>query len=62
MRHRHDLPQVLLQTGTAVNFAQLVQLINLGENPAALRLEVDLPAACIRLSTVDSDLHLVFAP
>ena len=62
VRHRHDLPQVLLQTGTAVNFAQLVQLINLGENPAALRLEVDLPAACIRLSTVDSDLHLVFAP
>ena len=32
-----------------------------GENPSAAP-EVDLPAACVRLSTVDSDLYLVFAP
>lgn len=62
VRHRHDLPQVLLQTGAAVNFAQLVQLINLGENPDPLRLQVDLSAGCIRLSTDDSKLHLVFKP
>lgn len=62
VRHRHDLPQVMLQTTDAVNFAQLVQLINLGENPEALRLQLDLPTMRIRLRVAHSDLHLEFAP
>ncbi len=44
IRHRRNLPQVLLQNSQTVQFADLVQLINLGENPAAIRLIVDLPA------------------
>ena len=62
VRHRHNLPQVLLQTHSDVNFAQLVQLINLGENPDTLRLQVDLPKRCIRLTTADSNLRLEFEP
>ena len=62
VRHRHNLPQVLLQTHSGVHFSQLVQLINLGENPDALRLEVDLPKKCIRLTAVDSNLRLEFEP
>jgi hypothetical protein len=53
---------VLLQTHDDVHFSQLVQLINLGENPDALRLEVDLPKKCIRLTAVDSNLRLEFEP
>ena len=60
VRHRRDLPPVLLQERDAVNFAQLVQLINLGENPQLLRVCVDLPNKCIKLHAADSDLCLTF--
>lgn len=66
IRHRHDLPKVLLQHNSAnnetVNFADLVQLINLGENPASLRLEIDQPAKLIRLKNNHSTLVLEFQP
>ena len=49
IRHRRNLPQVLLQNSTTVKFADLVELINLGENPAAIRLIVDLPTQTVRV-------------
>lgn len=62
VRHRRDLPQVLLQNNDGVDFAQLVQLINLGENPEVLRLELDLPAGFVRLKATGSPLDLAFRP
>lgn len=62
VRHRHDLPRVLLQTGERVDFAQLVQLINLGENPDTLRLQVDLNARCIRVLDSASDICVTITP
>lgn len=62
VRHRHDLPRVLLQTGEHVDFARLVQLINLGENPQTLRLEVDLNARCIRVRDNASDICVTIEP
>lgn len=62
IRHRHDLPQVLLQNSDLVQFADLVQLINLGENPDSLRLVVDLPEKTIRLNDVNSQIALEFKP
>ena len=62
IRQRNDLPPVLLQDTRVVDFAQLVQLINLGENPQLLRLCVDLPKKCIRMYAADSNLCLEFKP
>ena len=62
VRHRRDVPQVLLQQGEAVNFAQLVQLINLGDNPDTVRLEVDLRALCIRLLDTSSNISITVTP
>lgn len=62
IRHRRNLPQVLLQNSQTVQFADLVQLINLGENPAAIRLIVDLPAQTLRVQgeggTLKIDIRL----
>ena len=62
IRHRRNLPQVLLQNSQTVQFADLVQLINLGENPAAIRLIVDLPAQNLRVQsesgTIKIDIRL----
>lgn len=62
IRHRHNLPQVLLQkqSNATVNFGELVQLINLGENPQALCVEIDLSAKAIRLKNSASALVLEF--
>ena len=62
IRHRHNLPQVLLQNSDTVQFADLVQLINLGENPDALRLVLDLPQKTIRLKDSSSQISLSFKP
>ena len=62
IRQRNDLPPVLLQNTSVVDFAQLVQLINLGENPQLLRLCVDLPEKCIKMCAADSNLCLEFKP
>lgn len=62
IRQRHDLPPVLLQNTSVVDFSQLVQLINLGENPQLLRLCVDLPGKCIKMYSADSGLCLEFKP
>lgn len=62
IRHRRNLPQVLLQNSQTVQFADLVQLINLGENPAAIRLIVDLPTQTLRVQgdggTLKIDIRL----
>lgn len=50
IRHRHNLPHVLLQAGETVNFAELVQLINLGENPQEIQLEIHPADRSITLS------------
>jgi CRISPR-associated protein (TIGR02584 family) len=62
IRHRRNLPQVLLQNSATVKFAELVALINLGENPDALRLVVDLPEKVIRLHDSSSQISLDFKP
>lgn len=62
IRHRRNLPQVLLQNSDTVQFADLVQLINLGENPHALRLVLDLPQKTIRLQDSSSQISLSFKP
>lgn len=62
IRHRHNLPQVLLQNSQTVQFADLVQLINLGENPDALRLVLDLPQKTIRLQDTDHRLNIEIKP
>lgn len=62
IRHRRNLPEVLLQNHTTVQFAQLVQLINLGETPAALRVQLDLPRKTIRLQDKDQHIDLGFTP
>lgn len=62
IRHRLNLPKILLQQGESVNFAELVQLINLGENPHSLGLTVDLPGRAIRINDRSSKIQLAFAP
>lgn len=58
IRHRRNLPQVLLQNNTTVQFADLVELINLGENPTAIRLIVDLPAQILRVQDESGTLRV----
>ena len=58
IRHRRNLPQVLLQNSTTVKFADLVELINLGENPTAIRLIVDLPAKTLRVQDESGTLRV----
>lgn len=58
IRHRRNLPQVLLQNSQTVKFVDLVQLINLGENPAAIRLIVDLPAQTLRVQSEGGTLNI----
>lgn len=62
IRHRHNLPQVLLQNSATVQFADLVQLINLGENPDAMRLVLDLPEKTISLQDSGKQISLSFKP
>ena len=61
IRHRRNLPQVLLQNNETVQFSKLVQLINLGENPDSLSLILDLPQRTIRVEDNDS-ISLSFKP
>ena len=62
IRHRHNLPQVLLQNSTTVRFADLVELINLGENPEDIRLGVDLPQKTLYLHDSNRSISLSFKP
>lgn len=62
IRHRHNLPQVLLQNSGTVQFADLVQLINLGENPDALSLVLDLPQKTISLQDNNGQISRSFKP
>jgi len=49
IRHRHNLPPVLIDSQSEVQFADLVHLINLGESPQALRLVLNLPQQSLQL-------------
>lgn len=62
IRHRRNLPQVLLQNSTTVKFADLVELINLGENPEDIRLGVDLPQKTLYLHDSKRSISLSFKP
>lgn len=75
IRHRNTLPAVLLQSSAhnsasarggesanSVRFAELVQLINLGENPEDLTLVVDLRSHVIRLEGNNPELRLELNP
>lgn len=58
VRHRRNLPEILLQDNETVQFTDLVQLINLGENPASIRLIVDLPAQKLHVKGESSTLNV----
>ena len=58
IRHRRNLPQVLLQSDNTVQFADLVQLINLGENRQDIRVSVDLPAQTLRVHNENNTLNV----
>lgn len=62
IRHRRNLPQVLLQNGDTVQFADLVQLINLGENQENIRLCIDLPQKAILLEDSSGQISLTVKP
>lgn len=62
VRHRHDLPEVLTQSGSSVHFRELVRLINLGEQPEELQLCIDLNEQLIKVSDTQGSLHFVFKP
>lgn len=62
VRHRRNLPQVLLQNSTSVKFAELVELINLGEKPDDLQLILDLRQKCIRLHDRNDRISISFTP
>lgn len=58
IRHRRNLPQVLLQSDSTVQFADLVELINLGENRQDIRVSVDLPAQTLRVHNENNTLNV----
>ena len=58
IRHRRNLPQVLLQSDSTVQYADLVQLINLGENRQDIRVSVDLPAQTLRVHNENNTLNV----
>ncbi|MDO5623724.1 MAG: CRISPR-associated ring nuclease Csm6 [Pseudomonadota bacterium] len=62
IRHRFNLPKVLLQDNEVVQFSDLVQLINLGENLDSLRIVVDPPQKTIRVESTESQLSIPFQP
>lgn len=62
IRHRNNLPKVLLQNDNTVQFADLVQLINLGENPADIRLILDLSTQTLRIQDKKTTLNLDITP
>lgn len=60
VRHRHDLPDFLSQSGSSVHFSELVRLINLGEQPDELRLCIDLNEKAIIVSDEQGLLSFTF--
>lgn len=62
VRHRHDLPAILPQTGASVHFRDLVRLINLGDLPEEVHLCIDLPNQRIVVRDSVSPLHFEFRP
>lgn len=62
VRHRQSLPAILPQTGESVHFRDVVRLINLGEQPEALRLQIDLAQQLITVSDEESDQRFEFKP
>ena len=64
IRHRHNLPDYLQQTGATepVDFVRLVQLINLGDQPERIRVRLDNAKRQIIVADAQSALQEVFEP
>lgn len=63
IRHRNNLPPVLLQAeGKQVHFSQLVELINLAETPEHLQLSIDIAQHQLVLSHGLSSRSISFTP
>ena len=52
IRQRHLVPQLLKEFRETVNFRELVELINLGEDPAAIRLSVYTQSRQVKITSV----------
>lgn len=57
IRHRHNLPKLLLKEKTKITFNQLVQLINLGENPEDIELIINLKKRTIVVADKNKQLN-----
>ena len=56
IRHRHELPKVLAnESESDINFRKLVRLINLGDSPEDLHLEINLQTKKITISDLKKD-------
>ncbi len=62
VRHRHDLPDILPQSGVSVHFRDLVRLINLGDLPDEVSLCINLPNQSIKVADHSSTLSFEFRP
>ena len=62
VRHRHDLPDIVPQSGVSVHFRDLVRLINLGDLPDEIDLCIDLPNQSIQVTDRNSQLRFEFKP
>ncbi|MFT0213942.1 CRISPR-associated ring nuclease Csm6 [Pseudomonas sp. F1_0610] len=57
IRHRHNLPKLLLKEKTKITFNQLVQLINLGENPEDIELIINIKKRTIVVADKNKQLN-----
>ncbi|GHU27436.1 hypothetical protein AGMMS50256_07290 [Betaproteobacteria bacterium] len=63
IRHRHNLPPVFAKHGgEPLNFRELVNLINLGNAPERIRLEIDVPRRVVRVRDPEGGLKVEIQP
>lgn len=66
IRHRSNLPQIILQHENknieSVDFSRLIRLINHGENAEAIHVTIDLNERKIIVSDLDGTIRIEFAP
>lgn len=55
LRHRHKLPPLMQAVGANIDFRELVELINLGEDPLRMAVTVDCRRRSITVSDRDRD-------
>jgi CRISPR-associated protein (TIGR02584 family) len=59
IRHRGNLPSVLLEAGESVDFRTLVNLINLGTRSEHIKLTLDVGKRMLRIADAQSDLEII---